>query len=314
MSIQFMLASMSIAKNGAVRSLPTSLHVFVIISLSAVVALLLALASPAPAAAAKFKASAQLDSTARGTTVSVTLTAKRKVAARQRPKSVTVRVGRRTLKLKRQRKALKKAAYASTWRSSVQKGARSKDLLKTAGKRLRVTVNVRGRKSTYKPKVAPPKSAQPQTPGTPTPGTPARPLFEAPGRDLVGNDAVAHVSRYLLNSAFSDCAAGPWPYCAVENRYVHCPGGGWLRQRASNSPGSDINSYGDFQITGLSVKADGSWAVSYGTNYGNAYYWEVSTDGVVHGTYYWKNDPPEPLGPLYWSQPAVTWNHPDGIC
>jgi hypothetical protein len=146
----------------------------------------------------------------------------------------------------------------------------------------------------------------------PTGGTPQpQPLFEKPSGELTGQDAFNHFSRYFLNSRFTDCPAG-WPACAVEERYDHCSSGAWAYHRYTPSSGSDINSYGTYQVTGAVAHADGSWLVeyhAYAYSTDTFYSWDVAADGTVIGRYWGPgNFPPNPpnqnLGPLRWKQPT----------
>lgn len=99
----------------------------------------------------------------------------------------------------------------------------------------------------------------------------------------------------------------------MEQRYVHCPSGAWEYHRNTPTVGADIHSYYSFTITGAGVNADGSWAVSYTTSTGGNYYWLVSNAGIATGNYQFESNY-ETLGPMYWSQPAITWQEPAGAC
>lgn len=253
-------------------------------------------------AATKFKTGVVLQQTAAGTQIKVTLTSSRSVSSRKKPRIVKVKAAGKTVKLKRANAAGLAAGYASSWQSSVFTGDYAAKLNTLNGTKLKVTITSRTGTTISRPK------AVVQTGG----GGGGGPIFTGPATNLVGNDAFNHFSKWFLNSAFSDCAAGPWPYCAVEHRYVHCPSGTWAYQRTS-SIGGDINSWGSFTVTGAEANTDGSWAVSYDNNYGASYLWRVSNTGIATGTYYFGSTT-EPLGPMYWSQPAITWNYTEGAC
>jgi hypothetical protein len=158
------------------------------------------------------------------------------------------------------------------------------------------------------------KCVRKRTPGTPAPPTPNDPgqpagLFEKPSGELSGQPAFDHFSRYFLNSRFTDCPAG-WPNCAVEERYDHCPDGTFVYHRYTPTSGSDINTYGNYQVTGAVAHPDGSWGVEYQeTRFGGFYSWDVAADGTVVGRYWGPgNFPPSPpsenLGPLRYKQPT----------
>ncbi len=287
-----------------------------------------ALLAPTTQSSAKLKITTSVVKAADGTRVTVALTNKTRLSATKKPRGVKVRAAGKTIKLSRVRaasaaasasasasagfsiaaagSAVTSAGYSSSWRSAAFSGADAAALEALGGKSVKVTVSSRSGKTVRSSKVSV------QTVGG-TPGTPgAVPLFAAPGRDMTGNEAFNHLSQYFLNSAFSDCAAGPWPYCTVEHRYVHCPSGSWRYQRTSGT-GADIDSGGSFTVTGANVYADGSWAVSYDNNYGASYFWQVNTAGIANGTYYFGSTA-DPLGPMYWSQPAITWDHTSGAC
>jgi hypothetical protein len=125
------------------------------------------------------------------------------------------------------------------------------------------------------------------------------PLFEPPGRQLSGNEAVPFLQRYLFNSTFTDCPAG-WPNCTVEERYSHTAGGSFYYCRLTSVSGADIiNGARAYQVQNAVVEADGSWAFNeIVDNYGNPsfYEWHVSTNGVVTGTYQYNGT--QQLGPL----------------
>lgn len=83
---------------------------------------------------------------------------------------------------------------------------------------------------------------------------------------------------------------------------------------AAAGVGGDKDSWSTFSVTGADVYADGSWAVSYVIpSSGASYVWKVSTAGIATGQYTFYSTS-YGLGPMYWSQPAITWQHPAGAC
>lgn len=130
----------------------------------------------------------------------------------------------------------------------------------------------------------------------------AVPLFEPPGRKLVGNEAVPFLQRYLYDSRFTDCPAG-WPNCGVvEERYSHFSDGSFYYCRLGPTPGSDIKAGPmAYQVKNAVVEADGSWTFNEEVNdYGNPafYEWHVATNGVVNGAYQFNGGAIEQLGPF----------------
>lgn len=125
------------------------------------------------------------------------------------------------------------------------------------------------------------------------------PLFEPPGRKLVGSEAVPFLQRYLYNSRFTDCPAG-WPNCGVvEERYSHFSSGAFYYCKLGFSPGSDTKFGSEYAVQNAVVEADGSWTFNeVVNNYGNpSYYeWHVTTSGVVTGAYQFNGI--EQLGPF----------------
>jgi hypothetical protein len=130
-------------------------------------------------------------------------------------------------------------------------------------------------------------------------------LFTPPGKDLTGQAAFQSFQTYFLNSEFSDCQAGHWPTCAVENRYDHGSDGTFVYRRCTPTSDADINYVGAYTITGAEQHADGSWIIEY-TNQNGAgfYHWEVSTAGTVNGYYIYNGGSPEYLTGYFWRQPA----------
>lgn len=256
-------------------------------------------------AAAKFKISSKVVVNGAETRFVVTLSSTKKVASKYKPTGVSVSVAGKKLKLKKAT-APSTAKYLTVWQSSNQTGAYAEKLKALGSKKASVTTKASAGKITRRTKVA--------LEITPTGGGGGTgPKFPAPGRELTGLEAFNHISPYFLNSAFSDCAAGPWPKCTVEERYVHCPNFSWRYMRTSGL-GSDINSYSSFTVSGVTVNANGAWAVSYTTGTGGNYLWQVDTNGIVNGTYQYGPNPAENLGVLYWSQPAIAWDQLGGAC
>lgn len=276
--------------------------------LALLAALMFLLAAPRSAeAGVKFKVATTVTISGGETRVLVNLSTGRRVSAKFKPRSVSVRAAGMKISLKRQSSASATAGYRSSWRSKAFTGAQGASLQALGGKSVKVTIKARKSSSVRSSKVT-----LQTTGGGGGGGGATTPLFAAPGHDLIGNEAFTHLSPYFLNSAFTDCAAGPWPNCAVEERYVHCPTGSWIYQRTSGT-GADINSPDSFTVTGANVAADGSWAVSYTTGTGANYIWQVSTAGIATGQYQFSSTS-YGLGPMYWTQPAITWNYLSGAC
>jgi hypothetical protein len=155
------------------------------------------------------------------------------------------------------------------------------------------------------------------TPGTGgDPGT-GGPSFPHPSSQQSGDAAWQLIAPVFVNSHFTDCPGGGWGVsCSVEEVYRHCAGSGqtgnWEYHRYTPTSGSDINSYGGYQVTGAEANPDGSWAVEYVVDdYGNTplYSWRVAADGTATGLYYFPtfqtdSDGPEQIGPMKWEQPA----------
>lgn len=293
------------------------------ISLTATVAVVAALLVPA-AAEAKLAAAVTVETKAGKTRVVATLTSTKALAPRQRPKTVSAVAGGRTYKLRRSGKVT--AKKLGTWRSAAATGAAATRLQALAGKRVTLRIRLRsGRSTSLKatvPAAAPGGGTPGTTPGTsPGGGTGSAPLFTPPGRALSGNEAFEAIKGYFLNSRFTDCVPG-WPSCAVEERYVHCPNGGWQYRRLTPSNGSDINSVGTLQVRNAAQNADGSWQVAYVAQLGSGtsddsfsfYVWDVSTAGVATGRYWFpasnspangvERAPDQTIGPLTYAQGA----------
>jgi hypothetical protein len=264
---------------------------------------LLLAAAPADAS---FKSPVSLSTSGGKVRLVVKLTSTKALTARTRPRSVKVKVGKKTYTLSKAKAAAAKAVSAGTWRSAAYAGKAGAALSALAGKSVSVKITSRAGTSTVRSTVPKPTTGGGGGPigGGGGGGGGATPLFEPPGRQLEGQDAVPFLQRYFINSRFTDCPAG-WPACAVEERYNHCPDGSWEYHRLTPSPGSDINAYGSIQVTGARVNPDGSWIVEYNETASGPthfYHWEIATNGRVLGTY--DNNTAEPLGPLQWQQPA----------
>jgi hypothetical protein len=128
-------------------------------------------------------------------------------------------------------------------------------------------------------------------------------LFEAPGKQLNGEETKPFLQKYLLNSTFTDCVTG-WPSCGgFEDRYSHSADNTFYKCLLKPTSGSDVKSVGEYGVDNARVEADGSWTFHeiiswYG--YYSAYEWRVSTTGVVEGAYQSTagSGTPEKIGPL----------------
>ena len=277
---------------------------------------LIVLMAFAPGAEAAFRAKSSLTTKAGATRLVVKLTSTTRLSARTRPRGVSVKAGRRIYKLARVRGTAAAAVRAGTFRTSGYRGSAAARLLALSGKRVSVRVRTLAGTRTLRSRVAPPRA-----PADPKPVPPgSQPPFAAPGRELQGQEAFNHISPYFVNSRFTDCPGAGWPNCAVEERYMHCAGGGqqgaWEYHRYTPTSGSDINSYGQYGVTGAVVRADGSWVVEYlqqlnGSSNSSFYHWEVGQNLEVRGSY-WSpgthpsngDAPSQQLGPLRYQQPA----------
>lgn len=273
-----------------------------------VLAALLALpALLVPAAAeAKLAATVTVETTSGKSRIAAKLTSTKSLAARQRPKTVSAVAGGKTYKLTRSGKVT--GTQLGTWRSKAVTGAAATKLQALAGKRVTLRIRLRSGKST---KLASTVSTGAPAGGNPTPApsnptpAPVTPLFPPPGRVLTGNEAFESIKQYFLNSEFSDCQAGRWPTCQVENRYEHMPDGSFEYRRCTPVSGSDINTVGSYTVVGVQQNADGSWVIEY-TSQGGAsfYHWEVGTNGVVNGYYAFNGQVTETMANYYWRTPA----------
>jgi hypothetical protein len=272
------------------------------IAVLAAVAVSLIVAGPASAGV---RASATVQSASGGARLAVKVARKGSFGASQRPTGVSVKGGGKTYKLRRRgaRTGL------GTWRSKVYRGTAATRVAALAGRSVRIVVRSRSGSRTLRKKVRGAAPVGGGEGGETTPA-PASGPFEKPAGELTGEAAFAHVSRYFVDSRFTDCPAG-WPACAVEERYNHCAGGGQTGNqeyhRYTPSSGSDINAYGQYQVTGAAAHPDGSWGVEYNLYaYGNQtfYSWNVAANGTVTGVYTGPSGEQQQLGPLQWQQPA----------
>ena len=259
----------------------------------------------APVAQGAIRADTSLVTIGEKKHIVVALNSTSRLTSRTKPTAVSVKAAKKTYKLKKQRGG---AANGGTWRSSGYSGAAASKLEGLVDKRVSVQVRTRARTRTLGARltlpIADPEPEQGgggQGGGGTTGGGQSGP-FEAPGRELSGEETRPFLERYFVNSRFTDCPAG-WPNCAVEERYTHCPNGEQRYQRLTPSSGSDINSYGTYYNVNAVVHADGSWAVSYDlSSYGNTthYDWETAKDGTTYGLYTGPSGGQQRIGPLQW--------------
>lgn len=272
--------------------------------------LLIATAVVAAPAAAAVTAKASVVTAGGATRLQVTLS-----GAKSRPAGVVAVVGGKSFTL---------ARAGSRWRSGKLAAADIALVQKASGKKITVRLRSGATRTTLRAPLSVPAggATTPTAPATPVapaqPAPPAAPgapaLFPPPAQKLTGNAAAQHLAPYFLNSRFTDCPQGGWPLCAVEERYDHCNDGSWTYFRITPSVGSDINSYGSFQVTGAEAYTDGSWIVEYiETLAGGSqsfYSWSVGPTGAIAGRY-WRPGtfPPQPpsqlMSGLQWVRP---WN------
>ena len=269
----------------------------------AAVATSLLLAAPASAGV---RATASVQSASGGKRLAVKVARKGSLSARQRPTGVSVKAGGRTYKLKRPQAR----SGLGTWKSKVYRGAAADRLTALAGQRIRVVVRSRSGSRTLRANLrgTAPTDRRAAGAGRRRRRRPAR--SRSRPASSPAKAAFAHISRYFVNSRFTDCPPG-WPACAVEEQYNHCAGGGRTGNqeyhRYTPTSGSDINSYGQYQVTGAAAHPDGSWGVEYAlASYGNQtfYSWNVAADGTVTGVYTGPSGEQQQLGPLKWQQPS----------
>lgn len=280
------------------------LEPLVVASLALFLLALILLAPSTAGAAAKYQVAAKIVVNGTQTRVVVTLSSTKKVASKYRPSSVKVKAAGKSLKLSKAKSPKTALKYLTTWQSKNQTGSYAEQLKALAGKKVKVTTSARGGSLV--------KSTKATVENAPVGG--GGPIFAAPASDLVGLDAWNVIAPSFQDSAFSDCAAGPWPNCTVEHRYVHCPNFSWRYMRTAGL-GSDINSHASYSVTGANANANGTWAVQYQTGTGGNYLWQgTNTSGIVSGTYQYGGDPAENLGQFYWFKPATAWDQLSGAC
>jgi hypothetical protein len=277
-----------------------------------VASLALFLLAPSTAgAAAKYQVAAKIVVNGTQTRVVVTLSSTKKVTSKYRPSSVKVKAAGKSLKLSKAKSPKTALKYLTTWQSKNQTGSYAEKLKALAGKKVKVTTSARAGALVKSPKATVENAPVGGGGGG---GGGGGPIFAAPASDLVGLDAWNVIAPSFQNSAFSDCAAGPWPNCAVEHRYVHCPNFSWRYMRTAGL-GSDINSHDTYTVSGANANANGTWAVQYQTGTGGNYLWQgTNTSGIVSGTYQYGGDPAENLGQFYWFKPATAWDQLSGAC
>lgn len=288
---------------------------------------LLALLALAPTAQGAIRAKPSLVTAGGKTQIVVELTSKSKLRSRTKPLAVSVVARKKTYKLKRQRGG---SANGGTWKSRPFGGSAARRLTALAGKRIRVRVKTRAKTLSIGAKLVPVRAggdeggqnggggavdngggAVDNGGGTGDGGSGGgsanpQPLFEAPGRELSGEETRPFLNRYFVDSRFTDCPAG-WPSCAVETRYTHCGSGEHIYERLTPSSGSDTRAVGAYSVTGAVVHADGSWGVEYTVSaYSNLTYysWQVARDGTATGVYTGPSGAQEQLGPLLWVKPG----------
>lgn len=262
----------------------------------------------AAVAEAKIVPAVSLETNAAGTRIVVVLTSDKTLSKTKRPKRVSAIAGGKTYKLTRTGGKVT-GKKLGTWKSKKTTGAEATKLQGLAGKGISVKVTPRkGKASTLSATL--PAQGAPSTGGSnPTPTTPttptAQPRFPAPGKVVTGMDAFNAIKPYFLNSEFSDCAAGRWPTCQVENRYEHAADFSWEYRRCTPVSGSDINTVGAYTVTGVQQNADGSWVVEYtAPGSANFYHWEVGQNGIANGYYAYNGTVTETMANYVWRTPA----------
>lgn len=126
------------------------------------------------------------------------------------------------------------------------------------------------------------------------------PLFDPPGKKLVGNEAKPFLEKYLVNSTFTDCPAG-WPNCQVEQRYSHTSSGFYYCRLTSVSGADIINGAKNYEVLNAVVEPDGSWTFNeqVENSGGQSFYeWHVATNGAVNGAYQFNGGSIEQIGGL----------------
>lgn len=173
---------------------------------------------------------------------------------------------------------------------SCKKGYGAKKVTKKNGKKVWKCV-----KKTPKPTPCRAASASCVIPGPTS-------IFEAPGKQLNGEEAKPFLQKYLLNSTFTDCVTG-WPSCGgFEDRYSHAADNTFRKCLLRPTSGSDVKSVGEYGVDNARVEADGSWIfheVVYWYSEYTAFEWHVATNGVVEGAVQGHpGETPEKIGPF----------------
>src|SRR5919106_1750086 len=144
----------------------------------------LALLWSAPTADASLKAKPSLTTKSGATRIVVKLASSSRLSPRSRPRSVSVKAGRRIYKLKRVRGAQTAAVSLGTWRSAAYRGSAAAKLLALTGKRVAVRVRSRAGTSSVRSKLAGP------------PGGTAPPGGTQPG-DITGQQAIDQLTAEI---------------------------------------------------------------------------------------------------------------------
>jgi hypothetical protein len=205
--------------------------------------------------------------------------------AKNKPRGVSVKYKRTTYRLGHIARTAGATGQSSGWQTPARTTYNG-----LVGKRVAVSVRTSTGTQTFQRTVAREKSSSPFTP---------------PSRDLSGEEAFNQISKYFVNSRFTDCPTGG---CAQEHRYDHCAGGGldgnWEYHELPATPGSAKS--GPYHVVSAYAHEDGSWGVTYRVTLsaGTAYYtWGISSDGTVQGGYAIGQDVGLLQG-FHWQQPA----------
>ena len=185
---------------------------------------LLALVALVPGAeAASLKAKPSLVKKGKTTRLVVKLSSKGSVGARQRPRAVSVKAGKRKYKLSRARGAVA-AVNLGTWRSDAYRRRAARKLNRAAGTRVKVRIESRAGTTTVRSRLAAPEVTE-QSPGDdPAPGEgddPPEggdappgggdvPPAEQPG-DVTGQEAIDQMTAEISGGAvrrFSSSSSG----------------------------------------------------------------------------------------------------------
>jgi hypothetical protein len=245
-----------------------------------VIVVLSSLATMASAADARTDVRVALEPAGSQSRLVVTLSSTRRLAPAERPRAVVVRRAPRSYALRR---------AAASARTSVWRTAPRSDLAPLLGRRVAVSVRTLARTTTVARTVRRP-----------------RPNFTPPPSTVQGMSAFPRISRYFVNSRFTDCS-GAWPACASERRYSHCAGGGLTGSwRSQVFPPALPARTGGYRVVDAFQHTDGSWGVTYevtlSTGETGKYAWIVSADGSARGVY--------TLGAEYGSLRGFTWQQP----